>query len=163
MLSPTELVGRVGSAARAKDVRGIVESLRDVAVLSSPAPPLFRHLIACLHNLKCNPKAGEENKAYRHCYQYISWLASSGLLSEGENNIVLHQLAGRDMKNLELMPLRMAAMQLFAEISVLSPSAASEFCGGEGWLQMCLGPSCRCAAPPPAHSPSPPSSLLPPP
>ena len=119
---PAELVANVRTAHK-KGIRAIVESLREVALLSAPAPPLFPSLLSLLQTLRCNRKAGEENKAVRHCYQYISWLAASGLLDEGGALTVLHQLARIDLRD-ELIPRRLAALQLFAEISVHFPGAA---------------------------------------
>ena len=129
-LPPAELIANVRTAHK-RGIRAIVESLRDVALLAAPAPPLFPSLLGLLQTLRCNRKAGEENKAVRHCYQYISWLAASGLLDEGGALTVLHQLARIDLRD-ELVPRRLAAMQLFAELSVLFPSAAGAF-WGRGW------------------------------
>jgi len=114
-------------AAQKKGARAVVEALREVAFLSAPAPPLFNSLLGLLQSLKCNRKAGEENKAVRHCYQYISWLASSGLLDEGSALTVLHQLARIDLRD-ELVPRKLAALQLFAELSVIFPNAAGASC-----------------------------------
>ena len=100
-----------------KGARAIVESLRGASLLAAPAPPLFPTLLAALQQLKVNRKAGEENKAVRHCYQYISWLGSSGLLTEEQALQVMFQLSGIDLRD-ELVPRQLAALQLFAELAV---------------------------------------------
>ena len=111
-----------------KGARAIVESLRGASLLAAPAPPLFPTLLAALQQLKVNRKAGEENKAVRHCYQYISWLGSSGLLTEEQALQVMFQLSGIDLRD-ELVPRQLAALQLFAELAVRFPGAA----GAWGW------------------------------
>ncbi len=120
--SPAELIANV-RAARPRGARAVVEALRDVAPLAAPAPPLFPSLLALLQSTKCHKRAGEENKAVRMCYQYISWLAASRLLDDGAATTVLHQLARIDLRD-ELLPRRLAALQLFAELSVAFPAAA---------------------------------------
>ena len=133
ILTPAELVSAVRSTvAGKKGTRAIVESLREVSLLSYPASLLFPSLLSILQTLKCQKKSGEENKAVRHCYQYISWLAGSGLLDEGGALTVMHQLARIDLRD-DLLPRRLAALQLFAELSVIFPGAAGAFLGaGEG-------------------------------
>jgi hypothetical protein len=122
--SPAELVAAVGNAVSSRrPARTLVEDLRAAAVISAPAPPLFRVVLSALQQLKANRKAGEENKAIRHCYQYISWLANSLLLSESEAMATIFQLT-HDMKD-ELLPRKLAAVLLFAEIVALSPRASS--------------------------------------
>ena len=59
--------------------------------LPGGAPPLFRALLNALQALKAHRRAGEENKAIRHCYQLLSWLAGSTLLGEGEAMATLHK------------------------------------------------------------------------
>jgi hypothetical protein len=111
-----------------KGARALVEALRGASLLAAPAPPLFPTLLAALQQLKCNKKAGEENKAVRHCYQYISWLASSGLLSEEQALQVMFQLTGIDLRD-ELVPRQLAALQLFAELAARFPAAAGAWRG----------------------------------
>ena len=107
--SPETILNAVKTAVQnKKGARAIVEALRGAALLVAPAPPLFPTLLAALQQLKCNKKAGEENKAVRHCYQYISWLASSGLLREEQALQVMFQLSGIDLRD-ELVPRQLAA------------------------------------------------------
>ncbi len=131
--SAAEAIAAVKAAVTAKKgARAIVEALRGAALLAAPAPPLFSSLLAALQQLKCNRKAGEENKAVRHCYQYISWLCNSGLLDEGQAQMVMFQLSGIDLKD-ELVPRQLAAAQLFAELAVRFPGAAG------AWMVGCCG------------------------
>jgi len=126
-VTPAELICIVrGTVAGKKGIRAIVEALREVSLLAYPAPPLFPSLLSILQTLKCQKKSGEENKAVRHCYQYMSWLASSGLLDEGGALTVLHQLAQIDLKD-DLIPRRLAALQLFAELCTIFPGAAGTY------------------------------------
>ena len=127
--SPAELIASVGnSVSSRRPARALVEDLRAVSVVFSPAPPLFRAVLNALQQLKANRKAGEENKAIRHCYQYLSWLANSALLGESEATATLFQLT-HDMKD-ELLPRKLAAVQLFAEIAALYPGASAS--GADG-------------------------------
>ena len=125
--TPAEAIAAVRLAVSSKrSARALVEDLRAVSLISWPAPPLFASLLASLQELKANRKAGEENKAIRACYQYISWLANSALLDAGAAMAVLHQLSSIDMRD-ELLPRQLAAAQLFAEIAALYPTACGEW------------------------------------
>ena len=129
--SPAELVAAVANAVAARrPARALVEDLRAAALVAAPAPPLFRALLNALQALKANRRAGEENKAIRHCDQLLSWLAGSALLGEGEAMATLHQLA-HDARE-ELLPRQLAAALLYAEIAALHPGAsgALRFRGG---------------------------------
>ena len=129
--TPAEAIAAVRLCVSSKrNARGLVEELRAVSLISWPAPPLFSSLLGALQALKANRKAGEENKAIRACYQYISWLANSSLLDSGAAMAVLHQLSSIDMRD-ELVPRQLAAAQLFAEIAGLYPSACGE-CAARG-------------------------------
>ena len=107
-LGPSETVASVRSlVSSGRSARQLVEELRALALIAAPAPELFDTLLAALRQLKSNRKAGEENKAIRQCYQYVSWLANAGLLSESGATAVVYQLLV-DLRD-ELVPRQQSA------------------------------------------------------
>jgi hypothetical protein len=110
------LVGSKKNAARE-----IVEELRALS-LHPPVPGLFDTLLAALHSLKANKKAGEENKVLRATYQYLAQLAGVGGLAPDEAVTLMHQLLRVDARD-ELVPRQLAALQLLGELARSFPDA----------------------------------------
>jgi hypothetical protein len=119
----TSLKSLVGSRKNA--AREIVEELR-VLTLHPASPALFDTLLAALHQLKANKKAGEENKVLRAAYQYLAQLAAAGALRPDEALTLMHQLLRVDARD-ELLPRQLAALQLVAQLAAHFPDAEREW------------------------------------
>lgn len=109
--------------ASKRNVRGIVEKLR---VLSAYGPiDLFTTLLGALQLLKADKKAGEENKAIRNVYEYLSCLLVNDMLDEAAAMTLIHQFTRIDLQE-ELVPRRLAALQLYAAVAAEFPAADTQ-------------------------------------
>lgn len=104
-----------------RSARAIVEEVRHLAYYPL-VPTLFDTILNILQQLKAQRKEGEENKAIRFAYQYISALANAGYLDESQATVTMIQLERIDLRD-ELLSRQLAACMLWAELSALFPNA----------------------------------------
>jgi hypothetical protein len=110
------------AVSKNKSIRSLVEELRILSLHSTPVSQLFSTMLGALQMIpRANKRAGEENKAIRAVYQYISALLAGGYLGEGEAMTLMHQLVRIDLCD-DLLPRQLAALQLYAEAASAFPS-----------------------------------------
>lgn len=110
------------AVSKNKSIRSLVEELRVLSLHSTPVPHLFSTMLGALQMIpRANKRAGEENKAIRAVYQYISALLAGGYLGEGEAMTLMHQLVRIDLCD-DLLPRQLAALQLYAEAASAFPA-----------------------------------------
>jgi hypothetical protein len=110
------------AVSKNKSIRSLVEEMRVLSLHSTLVPQLYSTMLGALQMIpKANKRAGEENKAIRAVYQYISALLASGHLGEGEAMTLMHQLVRIDLCD-DLLPRQLAALQLYAEAASAFPA-----------------------------------------
>jgi hypothetical protein len=111
---------------KCRSPRELVEELRLLSVFGA-GPRLVDPISHALQLLKTNKKAGEENKTIRAMYQVLSSLAVQDDLPSSQLFPLLTQLSSMDVKD-ELLPRRLAALQLFADLAVRNPKLEGLLC-----------------------------------